>query len=85
MIEYITRSLIFEYKTIRKSIYNEILILSKQERTTRYLSLMYFESHGMKTNPNQMNLPLDKYVDKIKPEDEHTVIARTIQVQIWKS
>jgi hypothetical protein len=29
IIEHITRSIIFEYKVMRKSIYNEILILSK--------------------------------------------------------
>lgn len=80
IIEYISRSLIFEYKTIRKSLYNEILILSKQERTTRYLSRLYFENIGVKTNPNLMNLPLDKHADLIRPDEEHTVLARTLQL-----
>ena len=44
IIEHITRSIIFHYKVMRKSIYNEILILSKQEKTMRNLSLLYFEN-----------------------------------------
>jgi hypothetical protein len=66
---------------MRKSLYNEILILSKHERTCRYLSLLYFENHDH-SGINSMNLPFHEDVlkDNILPEDEHIVMGKAMQV-----
>ena len=44
IIEYVSRCIIFDNKNMRKSLFNEILILHKHERATRQLSLVYFEN-----------------------------------------
>jgi hypothetical protein len=47
-MEHLFRSKMFEFKCMRSSLFNEILLLSKQEKTIRRLSMQYLEKGHFK-------------------------------------